>query len=59
MKKYIKLIKEALEGIEKLYIFHFFVLLVSVFFMILSSFTSKILTIRFAAIFLTTRKPER
>jgi ATP-binding cassette subfamily B protein len=43
MKKYLKLIKEALEGIEKLYIFHFFVLLVSVFFMILSSFTSKIL----------------
>ncbi|MFA5422038.1 MAG: ABC transporter ATP-binding protein [Bacilli bacterium] len=43
MKKYLKLIREAMQGIGKIYIFHIFVLLVSVFFMVLSSFISKIL----------------
>ena len=43
MKKYFKLIKEAMEGIGKIYIFHFIILFFSVFFMVLSSFTSKIL----------------
>ena len=43
MKKYFKLIKEALQGIGKIYIIHFVVLFFSVFFQVLSSFISKVL----------------
>ncbi len=43
MKKYWKLIKEATEGLGKIYFFHYLILTFSVFFQVLSAFISKIL----------------